>query len=258
MRRQQKNSGARPIRWLFGTEGGLGLLTFLLLAGLVWVAGTQIDSYYTAESRHGFWSDVETWKGVLVEAIGFLFDIALFGILFVWLRSVWDKRDRLRRYTEDAHDFSSWGTKQGVLSAVRAIRRLIDEGGRELHLAFIQLPGCDFMADVNRPAREAAAPADLSGANLNYADLSDGKLQGVKLSRARLVHANLRRAYLVEADLSGANLFKADLSGADLLYANLEGAQLDEAKFDECRWNRQTTWPSDFDAKARGCAPMHA
>jgi uncharacterized protein YjbI with pentapeptide repeats len=88
---------------------------------------------------------------------------------------------------------------------------------------------------------------NLRRANLQGTQLVGTDFGGSNLRDARLNKANLINAVLYMADLRGADLRKSWLFGADLRGADLSGADLHGAKYD-----KDTTWPEDFDPAQAG------
>ena len=83
---------------------------------------------------------------------------------------------------------------------------------------------------------------DLRGAEFWDANLEFTDFWGAHLDGAQFWGAVLRHAKLEQAHLAGANLRAAKLEGA-----SLEGADVTGAVFD-----RDTVWPTGFDARGRG------
>jgi len=105
--------------------------------------------------------------------------------------------------------------------------------------------------------------ADLRGARADSADISHAILDGADLRQtwlgnANLSQTNLSTACLQQATLNGANLTKARLYKADLRHASLFRTQLREAldlnhsKLRDAAYDRDTTWPDEFDPDASG------
>ena len=84
--------------------------------------------------------------------------------------------------------------------------------------------------------------SDLSSANLNNANLSNTNLQSARLCKATLIKSNLRNANIADAKLSNANLSNADLRGTNLSNTKLRSVNLKKAYFD-----KDTTFPQNFD-----------
>ncbi|MBV7326751.1 pentapeptide repeat-containing protein [Chloroflexi bacterium TSY] len=84
-------------------------------------------------------------------------------------------------------------------------------------------------------------------AKLEGADLREATLKGANLTVAKLERVDLTNANLKEADLGSANLQEADLPTTNLKGANLEYANLTAAVYD-----KNTTWPDDFDPSLFG------
>jgi len=120
----------------------------------------------------------------------------------------------------------------------------------EAHLEGAHLQKTDLeWADLRKAHLEGA---HLEGANLKRAVLWEANLQGARLQRA-----NLQRAVLWETNLQGARLQWANLKGArlwkaNLQEANLEGVNLEESHLEGATYNKETTFPEDFDPKEAG------
>jgi uncharacterized protein YjbI with pentapeptide repeats len=96
-------------------------------------------------------------------------------------------------------------------------------------------------------ARAHRVEVNLVGANLTEANLQNARLMG-----AHLRGANLVRADLTKADLTEADLMEAKLIGANLVGANLEKAMLVKADLMGAKYNKDTTWPLEFNSEKAG------
>lgn len=148
--------------------------------------------------HHGWGIEGVPWlRDVVVEANGLAFDVALFGVVILWLDEVRLRRERLREYHEQLDDYRGWHTEEAALRSAGLVRRIVRAGGT------------------------LRAP---------QAWLPRANLKEERLVRANLKGANLSEAWLIGADLRGANLLAADLRGARLDQANLTDASLRYAK----------------------------
>lgn len=188
---------------------------------------------YYNENFHGFFGQV------LAEAHGMIFDIAVIGILILWLNKTGEKRSRIRTYKDEIDDFRLWESEEAAFRTVGNIKRLNRHKLYNINLAHSYL----VKTNLNY--------VKLIGANLNYANLFNSALIDVNLEGARLNQTNfencnmnqslLRKAYangaifkdtyLIKADFEKAFLIKADFRNAFLMEANLQGAYLTGADF---------------------------
>jgi uncharacterized protein YjbI with pentapeptide repeats len=94
--------------------------------------------------------------------------------------------------------------------------------------------------------------AELAEANLQNLNLKGSNFSYADLSTANLCGANMRGCDLSFADLSEANLQDADLRGTMLFSANLRQANLQGTQLEKAECDRNTHFPSNFDALAIG------
>ncbi|MEN0060890.1 MAG: pentapeptide repeat-containing protein [Myxococcota bacterium] len=135
-------------------------------------------------------------RDVVVEANGLAFDVALFGVVILWIDEVRQRRERLRGYQEQLEDYRDWHTDEAALRTAGLVRRISRAGGTV-----------------------KASRAWLPKANLKDVSLRKGRFRGANLSEAWLFGADLRDASFMAADLTGARLDEALLEGADFRYA---------------------------------------
>jgi BTB/POZ domain-containing protein KCTD9 len=176
----------------------------------------------------------EFYMQVLAEAHGMIFDIAIIGILLVWLNKRGEERLRIKTYKDEIDDFRLWKSEEAAFRTVGNIKRL-----NQHKIYNLDLVNC-FLSRTNLNY------TNLSGSNLNSADISTSSLLECDLSNARLNQTNFENSTLNQADLSGAYasgtifkdafliktcfdrayLIKADMRGAFLMEASLNGAYM--------------------------------
>lgn len=182
----------------------------------------------------------EFYMQVLAEAHGMIFDIAIIGILIVWLNKNGEKRQRIKTYKDEIDDFRLWESEEAAFRTVGNIKRL------NRHKIYdLDLVNC-FLArtNLNHVILEGS---NLNSANLSHSKLIDCDLRNARLNQTNLEYANLNQAKLVGAYASGANfkqsflikadfekafLIKADFSNAHMMEINLNGSYLTGAVFD--------------------------
>jgi uncharacterized protein YjbI with pentapeptide repeats len=179
-------------------------------------------------------------KSILIEAHSMLFDLAIIGILLLWLNKSGEKRIRIKRNQDEIDDIRFWKSEEASYKILANIKRLMRDDVNKL-----DLNNC-YLKNINLNF------VNLKGSNLNYADLEFCSLIDVNLNHARLNQANfmstnLNRANLSDSLLSGANmqktkgiktnfekacLIKANLTDAFLIDGNFQFADLTGADFD--------------------------
>lgn len=164
----------------------------------------------------------ELWEGVLIEAVGLVFDLLVIVWFLEWLKSVGDKQRDIRHYREEIEDYLHWKSDIARHRLQRLILRL-----NKLGVTDIYLEGAYLEEAYLRKAQ-------LRKANLSSAKLHKADLNGADLTCAKFCKADLSKAELWQANLSGTNLKGANLRGAKLSTAfNLTQDQLNEIGYDD-------------------------
>ncbi len=156
---------------------------------------------------------------VLLEAHGMIFDIAVIGILILWLNKSGEKQINIKNHHNEIDDFRDWKSAEASYRILGAIKRLNRED-----ICKIDLHEC-FLRTIN------LSYINLQGSNMNYADLAQAKLIDAMLDNTRLNQANLENATLNKASLRFAFLSGANLTGASGIKADFEYAFLIKANF---------------------------
>ncbi|TAH24674.1 MAG: pentapeptide repeat-containing protein [Cytophagales bacterium] len=171
-------------------------------------------------------------KSVMIEAHSMLFDLAIIGILLLWLNNSGEKRVRIRRCIDEIDDIRFWKSPEASYRILANVKRLLRD-----NVTKIDLNNC-YLRNLNLNF------ANLKGANLNYADLEQSTLIDTNFVYARLNQANfndtnLNRANMSNSLLSGASMkrtkgIKTNFEKACLIKADFQDAFLIEANFQDC------------------------
>jgi hypothetical protein len=209
------------------------ILTAVLVLIILGIFILALSFGYYQQNFYSFWGQI------LAEAHGMLFDIAVIGILLVWLNKTGERRQRIRAYKDEIDDFRMWESEEAAFRTVGNIKRL------NRHRVYnIDLSHC-HLVKINLNY------VKLMGANLNYANLFNSFLIDVDLEEARLNQTNFENCnmnqsslsksyangaifkdtYLIKANFEGAYLIKANFMNSFLMEADLRGATLSEADF---------------------------
>lgn len=179
-----------------------------------------------------FKNDPEAYvKSIMIEAHSMLFDLAIIGILLLWLNNSGEKRLRIKRCIDEIDDIRFWKSQEASYKILANVKRLLRD-----NVTKIDLNNC-YLHNINLNF------ANLKGANLNYADLEQSSLIDTNFMFARLNQANfndtnLNRANLSNSLLSGASMkrtkgIKTNFEKSCLIKANFEDAFFIEANFQE-------------------------
>ncbi len=188
------------------------LTSSLLLLVLALVVMTLSFRYYLLDFD-GYWGQV------LVEAHGMIFDIAVLGILLVWLNENGATRQRIRTYKDEIDDFRLWESEEAAFRTVGNIKRLNRHNIYEINLVNCYL------------ARTNLNYVNLKGSNLNSANLSNSSLIETNLENTRFNQTNLENSNLNQANLHGAYASGANFKDAFLIKTQFEGAFLIKTNF---------------------------
>jgi len=126
--------------------------------------------------------DEDFFKGVMQEAHGMIFDIAVIGILIFWLNERGRVRQQIRSYKDEIDDFRNWESEEAAFRNVGNIKRLNRHG-----ILSIDLFDC-YMAKTN------LSEVTLVNCNLNSANLSSVNMAGANLKESRMNRTNFENA----------------------------------------------------------------
>lgn len=203
--------------------------TLVLLIAVVVIVGASLPLYFQGDFL----------SGILEEAHGTIFDIAIIGILIYWLNDRGRTRQQIRSYKDEIDDFRLWESEEAAFRTVGNIKRL-----NRNNIFDINLVNCHL-------ARTNLSEVKLKGSNLNSANLSTSILVGADLVDTRLNQTNFENAnlnnamlmgsfasgaifkdaYLIKANFENSFLIKADFGNAYMMEANLRGCHLTGAEF---------------------------
>lgn len=244
------------------------ILTAALVFGFLTIVIVGISYPYYRDHFHSFYGQI------LAEAHGMLFDLAIIGILLVWLRTKGEKSLRIKTYKDEIDDFRLWESEEAAFRTVGNIKRLnrykifnIDLSNCHLvktKLNYVVLTGANlnyanffnsFLLDVNfEDARLNQTNFEncnmnqsvLRGAYANGANFKDTYLVKTNFENAFLIRANFENAFLMEANLQNADLTEADFTNANLYKADLRGVKgLTKKQLSKAR----TLYLTQFDPK---------
>lgn len=197
------------------------LLTSTIVLILVAILVLSLSAHYYRHDTYSFVGQV------LSEAHGMIFDIAVIGILLVWLNQNGEIRQRIRTYKDEIDDFRLWESEEAAFRTVGNIKRLNRHKIHEINLV-----NC-YLARTNLNYVNLAG-SNINSCNLQQSSLIESNLENSRLNQTNFENSNLNQANLKSAYASGANfkdsfLIKTQFEGAFLIKANFNNAYLMEA-----------------------------
>jgi len=197
------------------------LLTSTIVLVLVAILVLGLSANYYKHDTYSFVGQV------LSEAHGMIFDIAVIGILLVWLNQNGEIRQRIRTYKDEIDDFRLWESEEAAFRTVGNIKRLNRHKIHEINLV-----NC-YLARTNLNYVNLAG-SNINSCNLQQSSLIESNLENSRLNQTNFENSNLNQANLKSAYASGANfkdsfLIKTQFEGAFLIKANFNNAYLMEA-----------------------------
>lgn len=207
-------------------------ISFYIISGLVLLG---IIGYLDSK-----WLEWSNKSDVLVEAHGLLFDILLFGILFLIFNKVIEKRQDIKRYQENIDDLKGWHETEATFKIVGNLKRLIKLKAKDINLANcylhsgymsgLNLQIVEFSSSVLDEAifqfsyltKSILSKSSISFTNFNYCDLSNAIFKEVEGNEAKFKGAKMNKI-----DLEGATIEEGDFSFVEL---NPTWAEYDELK----------------------------
>jgi BTB/POZ domain-containing protein KCTD9 len=166
------------------------------------------------------WTGQSFWDNIDSEIHGVFLDIVVVILIYNFINSLTEKKQRIKRYLEELEDYRPWQNEEATWRIRGLIRRLNLEGMTNPMLIGAYLRRADLMG------------ANLQGANLHRANLKGADFRWAKLKGAYLREANLEEARLMDVDLELFQLKYAHLSDdSDILISPT--IMMDGTKYDE-------------------------
>jgi hypothetical protein len=115
-------------RWMFFKRAlsnywrlRFGIIAFIVLGLIIYFAS------WSGNNPIFKLGDRSTWQNIASELHGLLFDVLLFGIVFVIFEKVRDKKEVITRYLEELDDYRGWDSPEAYQRIHGLLRRLINE-----------------------------------------------------------------------------------------------------------------------------------
>lgn len=205
--------------------------SIVLLLAIILVISISIPYYLDPESNF--------ISGVLQEAHGMIFDIAIIGILIFWLNERGRTRQFIRSYKDEIDDFRMWESEEAAFRTVGNIKRLNRHNINNINLVNCYLSRTNLTevkltgSNINSANLSSSVMpgANFDDTRLNQTNFENSNLNNVSVKRAYASGANFKDAYLIKSDFSNSFLIKANFTNAYMMEADLSGCHLTGAEF---------------------------
>lgn len=207
-------------------------VVMLLIAILVFC----LISFFSTNSLEEF------IQGIHVELFGILFDVVVLVLLFNWINSHGEKKQRINRYQEEIEDFRHWNSEEGKFRIRGNIKRLNKEGVSKIDLTFVNISNGNI---------QNSQQLDFSGIKLDESRLLQSNLTNLRMPNSSfngitdhyskfietgLLYAKFQNCHLQGTDFTKAFLHGADFSGSVLTAnTNFSNANISHAKFNNVK-----------------------
>lgn len=154
------------------------------------------------------------FKDVLGNINGSLFDLILFGVIFVAFNKNREKKRKIIEYSELIEDFRDWKSDEAKYRILGAVKRL-----QELGVKNIDLNRCYLKAVMLNNMR-------FENADLNCIDLSNANISNCKFIKCNFSGAQLPLANLTDCDLIDCNIDSCNFFQTNIFRTNFGGSNL--------------------------------
>ncbi|PZR30325.1 MAG: pentapeptide repeat-containing protein [Azospira oryzae] len=180
------------------------------------------------------------WPQILAEAHGMIFDIAIIGILILWLNQNGEIRQRIRTYKDEIDDFRLWESEEAAFRTVGNLKRLNRHKIHEINLVNCYLARTNLnyvnlkASNMNSAniSNSSLIETNLENTRLNQTNFENSNLNSANLKSAYASGANFKDAFLIKAQFDGAFLIKTSFKNAFLMESNLQNSYLMGADFE--------------------------
>lgn len=192
------------------------LLVFSITAGWDWISSTIMPN-----TRLGLYS-AEFWENVLVEMHGMTVELAVVGILLLWLDGRRDKKKNLAQCRQDLKSYANMDFPESHLKKINAIKILINAQERGLDARYLHLAG------------RALSEINIVEWNLIGLKLNGGKLESSHFSSVNARSCNFVQSTLRDVIFERGSLYRCKFEGASLRQVKFRSVNIENVEFTHC------------------------
>lgn len=162
------------------------------------------------------------WENVLVEMHGMVVELAVVGILLLWLDGRRGKKKELAQCREDLKNYATLDFPESHLKKIGALKTLISADEAGLDARYLHLSGRS-LADIN-----------VSGWNLIGLKVNGGKLEKSKFENVDARSSNFVQCKMKNVTFDGGSLYRCKFEGAKLRQVLFKNVRIEKAEFTHC------------------------
>jgi hypothetical protein len=205
-----------PIWTAIIITGIAGVLVFLVTA--CW---SSVSSSVFPNTTLGFY-DRGFWESLLVEMHGMIVELAVVGVLLLWLDGRREHKRTIVQCREDLWDYAEYDFPEAHLKKISALKRMLAAGTsdinvRNLHLSTRELKGMSF-----------------EGASIIGLRLNDGKITSSTFKNVEMRSSNFVSCRMQDVKFEGGSIYKSNFQGATLRGVLFRDVNLKNVVFTHC------------------------
>lgn len=164
----------------------------------------------------------EFWGNVLVELHGMVVELAVVGVLLLWLDGRRERKNAVTQSKEELFDYAELDFPEAHLKKMAALKRLSAAGNTEFVVRNLHLVGRNLK--------------DLSLKNCSVIGmkLTGGKITSTVFENVEMRSSNFVACRIKNASFVRGSIFKCDFQDASLHGVRFEGVNIEKAEFVNC------------------------
>lgn len=164
----------------------------------------------------------EFWENVLVEMHGMVFELAVVGILLLWLDGRRGEKRDLNQCKEHLADYAEFDFPEAHLKKMSALKRLVSAQVKDLEVHYVNLSGRSLKGVV------------LNGWSIIGFKLNEGKLTASSFTNVQSRSSNFVHCTMTQVRFTGGSLYRCKFEGATLRDVSFRNVNLGKVEFTHC------------------------
>ncbi|CAH0144015.1 pentapeptide repeat-containing protein [Pseudomonas brassicacearum] len=189
---------------------------FLITANWEWVSTNILPDTTLGLYSRGF------WENVLVEMHGMVVELAVVGILLLWLDGRRGKNKELAQCREDLKNYATLDFPESHLKKIGALKTLVSANEVNLDARYLHLSGRS-LSDIN-----------VSGWNLIGLKINGGKLEKSRFEAVDARSSNFVQCKMKNVTFAGGSLYRCKFEGAKLRQVMFKDVRIEKTEFTHC------------------------
>ncbi|MBK5007370.1 pentapeptide repeat-containing protein [Pseudomonas sp. S32] len=162
------------------------------------------------------------WENVMVEMHGMVVELAVVGILLLWLDGRRDRKQQLSQCREDLKNYAKLDFPEAHLKKIGILKTLISANQIGLDARYLHLSGRS-LSDVN-----------IKNWNVIGLKLNDGKLENSTFEKVEARSSNFVKCTLRNVVFEEGSLYRCKFEGAKFRQVSFKNCRIEKAEFTHC------------------------